>query len=136
MARIWRDVSYEANDVPVSLSSCKLTQAERQELDSMWELPEYSLAKLSGSQHRTAGLVGPPSRQYTAILEAMCVNDEIARRARFDWFSLVCNQRDFFKQCMLKFITPDGELLLKAVHILMSPHVVHFNNVDSSFVAK
>ena len=122
---------------PLRLGSCRFTHSQRLKLLAYINNAELTWDRVEASRDHTCMPVGQPDVLRTAAIERIPVHVEpsVYPRERLPWLSMVCKNRNFFKDCCFKFSTPHGDIVLKFVFAVQNPLLICFHRLATAVQA-
>jgi hypothetical protein len=121
---------------PLRLGSCRFTHSQRLKLLSYVNNEELTWDRVEASREQACMPVGQPDVLRTAAIERIPVHVEptVYPRERLPWLSMVCKNRNFFKDCCFKLTTPHGDIVLKFVFAVQNPLLICFHRLANANV--
>ena len=90
------------------ISACKLTDAEKVELNDMVESCDWSEKHLVALRERAAKPVVQPSAEHLALLSSMDVGEEVAGVDQPPFLGWMCHHREWFCRSVLRIRRGDA----------------------------
>lgn len=111
-------------DEPLRLTSCRWTQAQIAELKAAFDGNDWPSSRVDDLRAAALRPVAPPDQHTQDLLDSMEVDSDDGPVDHLPWLSFVCQQRDFFKSTILRFLVGDEWVCFKFIFAMQSPRLV------------
>lgn len=110
-------------DQPFRLTDCRLSSAEKVELNHMYSECDWSEAHVKHLRELACKPAWPPNAMKMHMLQSMAVDEEDSVQLP-DYVGWMCQHRDYFSQCVLRIKTIWGDTFFQFVFAQQQPRLV------------
>ena len=103
-----RVIEQRAGLPPLRMSSARLTEGQKKQLDALYDGPTISHEKAAALRDECMTPIKPPSLEMQRVLDTMSIPRPPVRALRPWWHKTVTQHRSFFGNCMFSFTGVDG----------------------------
>ena len=116
------------------MAACEFSPEQVAEIDALWQSGEFDRARVAELREANLRPIQPTAQETQIVLESMQLVPAPSKPRRPEYLPLMCLQREFFKDTVLRIDTPVGTTFLKMVHALQSPYLAVFISLDKQTV--
>ena len=128
-------------DTPLMMRSCKLSETDHVELDSLMVEDRFCKAAIDKDVAQGAKHVDRPHRAIEECLQAVQLPPEPAKPPALHWLPLVCQQREWFADAVFRVDEPGRPMYWKFVFATKTPCLLCLQrlsvveNIDTAMAA-
>jgi hypothetical protein len=119
-----------ATEGPLRLTSCRLSETEKLELENIFASELFSAAHVEGWREADQLPFEPPNDAVRLALESVEVGWQSPIHPYPSWVPSMCWNRAFFATCGLLVEEPEGETYWKVCYAMQNPYLVCLVGLD------